>query len=121
MSTQTRASWTFRGAAVLGFLGVVLGAFGAHALKPALSSFGTEATWETAVLYQFVHAIALLALAAIDRASKLLTVLWVGGIVLFSGSLYVLSLNHWKWLGPVTPIGGTMLIAGWLLLAIRGR
>lgn len=110
-------------AAVLGFLGVVLGALGAHALKPALSSFGTESTWETGVLYQLVHAVALLALAACNRASRVVAILWTAGVVIFSGTLYVLSLSspEWKWLGAITPIGGLLLLAGWLVLAIRGR
>jgi uncharacterized membrane protein YgdD (TMEM256/DUF423 family) len=114
-------SWTFRAAAVLGFLGVMLGAFGAHALKPALNNFGTADIWQTAVFYQLVHAVALLILAATDRASRLLAVLWIGGIAIFSGTLYILALSDAKWLGAITPIGGAMLLAGWLLLAIRGR
>ena len=116
-----RVSWILRAAAVLGFLGVALGAFGAHALKPALAAFGTADIWETAVFYQLVHAVALLALAAIDRASRELAVLWIGGIVIFSGTLYILSLSGERWLGAITPIGGVLLLAGWLLLAIRGR
>jgi Uncharacterized small membrane protein len=115
------AGWTFRAAAALGFLGVALGAIGAHALKSALNSFGTEAQWETGVLYQLIHAVALLALSATDRASRALAVLWIGGVILFSGSIYLLSLSVAKWLWPVTPIGGLMLLAGWLLLAVRGR
>ncbi len=113
--------WTFRAAAALGFLGVTLGAFGAHALKPTLAAFGTADVWETGVIYQLVHAVALLAMAAMDRASRALAVLWVGGIVIFSGSLYVLAVSEFKLLGAITPIGGVMLLAGWLLLAIRGR
>jgi uncharacterized membrane protein YgdD (TMEM256/DUF423 family) len=100
---------------------VALGAFGAHALKPTLAAFGTADTWETGVFYQLVHAVALLALAAMDRASRALAILWIGGIAIFSGTLYILSLSDWKWLGAITPIGGLMLLAGWLLLAIRGR
>lgn len=113
--------WTLRVAAALGFLGVALGAFGAHALKAQLAQFGDTATWETAVLYQFVHALALLALAATDRASRLLAVLWIAGVAIFSGSLYALCLTHIKILGAITPIGGVLLLAGWLVLAIRGR
>jgi uncharacterized membrane protein YgdD (TMEM256/DUF423 family) len=117
-----RVSWTFRAAAILGLLGVALGAFGAHALKAALNSFGTADIWATAVFYQLVHAVALLALSGMDRVSRALAILWIGGIVLFSGSLYILALSdHLRILGPVTPIGGAMLIVGWLLLAIRGR
>ncbi len=121
MDKAMRASWTFRAAALLGFLGVMLGALGAHALKQALNSFDTADIWETAVIYQLVHAVALLALAATDRASRLLASLWIGGVAIFSGTLYILSLSDWKWLGAITPIGGLMLLAGWLLLAIRGR
>ena len=111
----------FRAAAALGFLGVVLGAFGAHALKPTLAAFGTADIWQTAVFYQLVHAVALLALTAMDRASRLVAILWVGGIVIFSGTLYILAMSEQKWLGAITPIGGLMLLAGWLLLALRGR
>ena len=115
------ASWTFRAAAALGFLGVALGAFGAHALKPTLAAFGTADTWQTAVFYQLVHAVALLALAATDRASRVLAGLWIGGVAVFSGTLYVLAVSNLKWLGAITPLGGVLLLAGWLLLAIRGR
>jgi uncharacterized membrane protein YgdD (TMEM256/DUF423 family) len=113
--------WTLRAAATLGFLGVALGAFGAHALKAQLASFGYTATWETAVLYQFVHSLALLVLAVTDRASRLLAILWIAGVAIFSGSLYVLCLTDIKVLGAITPIGGLLLLAGWLVLAIRGR
>lgn len=111
----------FRVAAALGFVGVGLGAFGAHALKPTLAAFGTADTWETAVIYQLVHAVALLVLAATGRAGLLLTWLWAGGVVLFSGSLYLLATMEWKWLWPVTPMGGVLLLVGWFLLALRGR
>ena len=114
-------SWTFRAAAILGLLGVALGAFGAHALKPTLAAFGTADTWQTGIFYQLVHAVALLALAAMDRASRVLAILWIGGIVIFSGTLYVLSVTGVLWLGAITPVGGVMLLAGWLLLAIRGK
>lgn len=114
-------SWTLRVAAVLGFLGVALGAFGAHALKPALASFGTADIWQTAVFYQLVHAVALLALAAMDRVSRLLAIFWIAGIVIFSSTLYIIALSELKWLGAITPIGGLLLLAGWLLVAIRGR
>lgn len=117
-----RVSWTLRAAAVLGFLGVILGALGAHALKRELNDFGTTAIWQTAVFYQLVHAVALLALAVTDRASRLLAILWVGGVIVFSGTLYILATNNSvKWFGAITPLGGVLLLAGWLLLAIRGR
>jgi len=116
-----KTSWPLRIAAALGFLGVALGAFGAHALKAKLASFGYTATWETAVFYQLVHAVALAALAAADRASRLLAILWIAGVAIFSGSLYVLCLTDIKALGAITPIGGLLLLAGWVVLAIRGR
>ncbi len=110
-----------RVAAVLGLLGVILGALGAHALKPALASFGTADVWSTAVLYQLVHAVALLSLAAAGRASAVVTWCWLAGILFFSGSLYVLAFTPFAWLGPLTPLGGLLLLIGWVGLAIRGR
>ncbi len=110
-----------RVAAGMGFLGVALGAFGAHALKPMLAAFGTADIWVTAVHYQLVHAVALLALAAAGRASRLVMWLWIAGVVVFSGSLYILAASDVRWLGAITPLGGLALLAGWLLLLIRGR
>lgn len=108
-------------AAVLGFLGVALGAFGAHALKSTLDANGSGETWKTAVLYHLVHAVALLALAGWRDAhggpSGKVAALWTAGVVLFSGSLYALAIGGPKFLGPVTPLGGAALLAGWALLA----
>ncbi len=114
---------TLRLAAILGALGVGLGAFGAHGLLARLAASGHTATWETAARYHLLHALALLALGiwqqqqpanvALGRAATC----FVAGITLFSGSLYGLSLTGARWLGPVTPLGGVLLIAGWLLLA----
>lgn len=108
-------------AAIAGFLGVALGAFGAHGLKAALEAGGSTETWKTAVLYQLVHAVALLALTgwrdASGATSGRIAGLWVAGIVLFSGSLYWLALGGPRFLGPVTPLGGVAFLAGWLLLA----
>ncbi len=107
-------------AAALGFLGVALGAFGAHGLKTALEAQGSTETWKTAVLYQLVHAVALLALAGWRDASGgtpgRVAMLWVAGVVLFSGSLYWLALGGPRFLGPVTPLGGLAFLAGWALL-----
>jgi uncharacterized membrane protein YgdD (TMEM256/DUF423 family) len=114
-------SWILRAAAALGFLGVALGAFGAHGLKATLNAFDTADIWHTAVFYQLVHAVALLALAAMDRASRLLAILWIAGVVIFSSTLYIIAVSELKWLGAITPIGGVLLLAGWLLVAIRGR
>jgi uncharacterized membrane protein YgdD (TMEM256/DUF423 family) len=120
-SATPAASAPLRIAALLGLLGVALGAFGAHALKHTLSIHETVEVWRTAVLYQLVHATALLAIATAGRANVLLTGLWTAGIVLFSGSLYILALTGIKWLGAITPLGGLAFLAGWLVLVIRGR
>jgi len=103
-------------AGVMGFLGVSLGAFGAHSLKERLLALGTLATWETAVLYHLIHAVALLAFAALKLASPWTGWCWVIGVAIFSGTLYVYSLTGVKWLGAITPLGGLFLLAGWLLL-----
>jgi uncharacterized membrane protein YgdD (TMEM256/DUF423 family) len=117
-----RVSWTFRAAAVLGFLGVVMGALGAHGLKPELAAFGTADLWVTAVMYQLLHAVALLALAVADRASRLVAGLWIVGLIFFSGSLYFLALSEFKaYLWPITPLGGMALLVGWAVLFVRGR
>ena len=104
-----------------GFIGVALGAFGAHALKSRLDP-DLLATFEVGVRYQMYHAFALLAVAwaqtrwpgAVLNASGWL---FVAGTLLFSGSLYVLSLTGEKWLGAVAPVGGLALLGGWLCLA----
>jgi len=104
-------------AGAFGFLGVALGAFGAHALKPTLEAHGSLEAWRTAVLYQLVHAVALLALAmwqgAPRKALGRISACWTTGIFLFSGSLYGLALGGPKFLGPMTPLGGIWLLAGW--------
>ncbi len=102
-------------------LAVIAGAFGAHALKDKLSE-DRLGVFETAVRYQLVHALALLAVAlAMPRLAGHLAVvsgwLFVAGTVLFSGSLYVLSLTGMRWLGAITPLGGIAFIAAWVLLA----
>ncbi|MBE7175168.1 MAG: DUF423 domain-containing protein [Mucilaginibacter polytrichastri] len=114
-------------AGVFGATAVVLGAFGAHALKARLTEQALE-TWHTAVQYQFYHVFALLFLALIhpnDAGNlRLSATFFTCGILLFSGSLYLLSLREmlqmpWlKFLGPVTPIGGLLFIAGWVMLII---
>ncbi|AWL11510.1 Proline--tRNA ligase [Saliniradius amylolyticus] len=114
--------WLLVMAAFFGLSGVVLGAFGAHGLKGRLTESLLSA-FETGVQYQFYHALALLALVLLYRfqPSELLIYSgWtmVAGVLLFSGSLYLLSLTGMKWLGPVTPVGGILLITGWLLLMV---
>ncbi|MEO5754659.1 MAG: DUF423 domain-containing protein [Chthoniobacterales bacterium] len=108
----------FRVAAVLCFLAVGLGAFGAHALKNTLQTNDTTEVWKTAVLYHFVHALALLVLAALPTVSRAGSSLFVAGIMIFSGSLYLLALTNIKWLGAVTPLGGLCFLAGWTCLAL---
>ena len=106
-------------AAVFGFLGVASGAFGAHALRARLAA-EQLAAWETAVHYQLFHAVALLALglygAATARPLGATPWLFGAGIVCFSGSIYGLVLGGPRILGPVTPLGGLALIAGWISL-----
>ena len=103
-------------AALLCFLAVALGAFGAHSLKQILETHGMLDVWNKAVFYQFIHALALLVLAlhgTINRGACLLLLI---GIFLFSGSLYLLALTSLRWLGPVTPLGGLCFLAGWAWL-----
>lgn len=116
----------FRGflmlAAFFGFTGVALGAFAAHGLKNRLSA-EYLAIFHTGVMYQLVHTLALLAVAllAVQIPGRLMT--WAGisfvvGIVLFSGSLYLLTLTGVTRLGIITPFGGLAFLAGWLLLGV---
>ena len=98
---------------------VLLGAFGAHALKDMLDAAHRE-LWHTAVQYHFWHALAL-ALAALcgdGKARRIATLAWVTGIVLFSGSLYALALGAPRWVGIVTPFGGVAFIVGWMALGV---
>ena len=110
-------------ASLFGGLSVALGAFGAHALEDRLTE-ALMGTYQTAVQYQFYHALALVAVAfAISRwpGGKLPEIagwLFVAGILLFSGSLYLLVMTNTSWLGAITPLGGVAFIVGWLLLAL---
>lgn len=108
----------FRIAAAFCFLAVALGAFGAHALKGTLAANDTMEVWKTAVLYHFVHALALLVLATLPVLTRAASGLFVAGIVIFSGSLYLLALTNIKWLGAITPLGGLCFLAGWVCLLI---
>ena len=108
----------FRIAAVLCFLAVALGAFGAHGLRSTLEARGMLDAWNKAVFYQFIHAIALLVLALYGTINRGACLLLLAGIFLFSGSLYLLALTNLRWLGPVTPVGGLCFLAGWAWLAL---
>jgi len=99
-------------------LGVILGAFGAHALRRFLDPAMLSA-WQTGVLYQMIHALALILLALLVRGTpdKMFVYAYclITGILLFSGSLYLLSTTGLRIYGPVTPIGGIAFIVGWIL------
>jgi len=108
----------FRIAAALCFLAVALGAFGAHAFKSTIESHGMVDVWNKAVLYHFVHAVALVALALYGAANRGAWWLLFAGIFLFSGSLYVMALTNIRSLGAITPLGGLCFLAGWAWLII---
>lgn len=108
--------------ALLGVTGVCLGAWGAHGLASFIGRSDTGA-WDTAVLYQLVHALGLLALGALQANARSPLLNWSGylmiaGVLLFSGSIYGLVLGGPRWLGPVTPLGGVSFILAWALLAL---
>ena len=108
-------------AGVCGFVAVAIGAFGAHALRPALIMLGTSEAWDTASLYHLVHSVALLCIALARPTARLGFWLMLAGIVLFSGSLYVFALTGMKSVAPIAPVGGTFLLAGWLVVAFGVR
>jgi len=118
---MTRWIWI---AAAYGATGVILGAFGAHALEARLDA-DALASWRTAVQYQLIHAVALLVLAlrAAEVGTQIQLPAWLFsvGITLFSGSIYVLVLTTQRWPGPLTPLGGLCFIAGWVSLATLVR
>ena len=111
-------------AAVSGVLAVAAGAFGAHGLKARVTVDQLSA-WSTASQYHLLHSVALLALALFavqsGRSVQTPAVLFTAGIVLFSGSIYGLVLTEMRWLGPVTPLGGLCLMAGWVSLLLLAR
>ncbi len=111
----------FRIAAALCFLAVALGAFGAHSLRSTLETHGMLDVWNKAVLYHFIHAIALLVLALYGTINRGAWWLLLAGIFLFSGSLYLMALTNLRSLGFITPIGGLCFLAGWMWLIIAPR
>jgi uncharacterized membrane protein YgdD (TMEM256/DUF423 family) len=108
-------------AAALCFLAVALGAFGAHALKGKLEMSGMLDVWNKAVLYHFLHAVALLALALYGAGNRATYFLLLAGIFLFSGSLYAMALTNVRALGAITPLGGLCFLAGWAWLVIAPK
>lgn len=110
--------------ALLAGLGVVLGAFGAHSFKAVLLAEGRLETYKTAVDYHFIHSLALIfagvfAELSMMRSAVLPAWLFGAGLILFSGSLYALSLSGIAILGAITPFGGLAFIAGWIFMAIE--
>lgn len=109
--------------AILTGLGVAVGAFGAHGLNDILIENGRKATFETGVRFQFYHSLGLLAIGLISKEFKdqligLAASFILIGTLIFSISLYVLSLTNIGWLGAITPFGGTAMLIGWSLLVI---
>ena len=118
------ARWILISGAALGLMSVILGAFSTHVLKSILDQYSL-AIFETAARYQMYHALALLVcgLASLNNNFsaywlKLAGIAFIGGTLLFSGSLYVLALTGIKWLGALTPIGGVGFILGWCFMIV---
>jgi uncharacterized membrane protein YgdD (TMEM256/DUF423 family) len=115
-------NWSLTGA-ILMALGVALGAFGAHGLRDRLDAYSMS-VYEKAVFYHFIHSLGLLIVSylpktgtfSVSAASNVCALLLIG-VVIFSGSLYLLAVTGNRWLGAITPIGGLSFIAAWLLLA----
>ncbi|HTZ22315.1 MAG TPA: DUF423 domain-containing protein [Opitutaceae bacterium] len=117
---------------LLGLTAVGLGAFGAHALKPILLERGLLEAWHTGVLYHLVHAAAVLAVSLLPatneagaprpgaRLLRAACACWLVGIVLFSGSLYLMAGLGWSQLGFITPLGGVALLTGWACVMLAG-
>ncbi|MDB6006731.1 MAG: rane protein [Prosthecobacter sp.] len=109
----------------MGFLSIALGASGAHGeVHDRLVATGTLANWETAVQYHLPHAVVLLLLTLLASAKPQMVWAWrmfFVGILLFSGSLYLLAYTGTKWLGAITPLGGLSFMIGWVLIAMSAR
>ena len=111
--------------AISGCLAVILGAFGAHGLKDVLDEYG-KSIYEKAVLYHMFHTMAILVVGLIEKMQPEMQLSIAGwafvlGIILFSGSLYILSVTGIKLLGMITPIGGVLFIIGWVILLLKVR
>jgi len=109
-------------ASIFMFLGVALGAFGAHALREKMTNENKE-VYKTAVFYHFIHALSLFVVAwlstqTVDPKVTLAGIFLTVGIILFSGSLYVFTMAHIRWLGWVTPLGGLSFLVGWILVLV---
>ena len=106
-------------AAIFGFAAVALGAFGAHGLKNILQEHQTSGTWETAVFYHFIHALMLFLLPLRPPLRLFPWSCFAVGILIFSGSLYLLALTNLRWLGAITPLGGVSFLIGWGCLVLK--
>ena len=119
MINQNRATWLKIASANLA-LAVALGAFGAHGLKKMANEYALG-IWQTATLYLLIHALGLLMLGVLQllgyRVSRVALCLQMS-VLIFSGSLYLMALGVPRWLGVITPIGGTLMIIGWLVLVM---
>ena len=110
---MSAAVTTTRTAALLGLMAVALGAFGAHGVKDLLAHNGTAALWEKAVFYHFIHAVMLFVLAERKPFPTMAWWSFFAGIIIFSGSLYLLAITNLHWLGAITPVGGLSFLIGW--------
>ena len=108
-----------RAGAISALLAVMLGAFGAHSLEARLIANDTLDVWKTASHYHLIHSLAML--LPWSHTGKRIAPVWLFalGVLIFSGSLYLLCITGQKWLGAITPIGGLSFMAGWLLIALR--
>jgi uncharacterized membrane protein YgdD (TMEM256/DUF423 family) len=118
---RTFATW----GVAFAFLAVALGAFGAHLLRERIS-VESMAIYQTGVQYHIIHALALLALAAHSqrlRKPAIIGWLFIFGVLIFSGSLYLLAITGHRWLGAITPLGGVCFLLGWAVFAwqLRGH
>ncbi|KAF2255993.1 DUF423-domain-containing protein [Trematosphaeria pertusa] len=113
--------WTI--GCLYGASSVMLGAFGAHGLKKRIADPQRIANWSTAAQYQLIHSAALTFASVAAPGNTLAMSLFTAGMTMFSGSLYLLTLDpqRWKFMGPVTPLGGLCLIGGWVALAVTKR
>jgi len=116
---DSKRSLFLRISAILGFLAVALGAFGAHGLENKITDPDRLAIWDTAAFYHLVHAVMLYLIAVGGEFRRGAWICMAAGVLIFSGSLYVLVLSNIKWLGAITPIGGVLMLVGWVLLVVR--